>query len=202
MGKTVFEIITKGGQLNPHGPPASTELCGRCALLPDGSEVCFKEAVTVKVDDDLFLSEVSGKLFLVEEQPDESLKALDAVKETEGKAALPEDLEGWDTEVSLSPGTVFSAVFKEGTLSLSPAPEVKLPNFFGAPEEPAEPEAPAEPEPPVVLPVEVSETGEKHFLIRFPESGEVLFFNGRRFLLYGILNGRIVCGFAEVPPMN
>ena len=203
MEKTLFDVITKDGQLNPHGLPASTELQGRTAVLPDGTEIRFSDGPAVKCDDDVFLACEAGQLLLVRELPDESLKAVDAEKETAGKDVLPEDLEGWETEISLSPGTVFSAVFKDGALTLCPAPEVKMPNFFGAPEpKEEEPVQEAPKAPPVTLPLEVAETGEKHFLIRFKESGEILFFNGRRFLFYGILKGRIVCGFAEVPQMN
>ena len=40
----------------------------------------------------------------------------------------------------------------------------------------------------------------KRFLFRFPETGEVVFFNARRFLLYALMEGRTVTGFVEIPP--
>ncbi len=52
---------------------------------------------------------------------------------------------------------------------------------------------------PVEFAVKIAETGAKRYVLYFPETGETLFFNARRFLLYALLNGRIVCGFVEIP---
>ena len=242
MGKTLFDIVTKHGEeelfgLPPadvYGLPATEELIGRTALLPDGTEVSFGECLTassdgtesfcgdmlaVKCADDLFLTFLDGHFYLVEELPDESLKALDILKEIAGKKALPEELEGWETELSFAPGEVLTAVFKDGTLTLSPAPEPVIGNPFGlaAPKDNdgeasgetasggaasrelsfggLASEMPA----PGVLPLEALKTGEKRFLLRFPETNEIVFLDGQRFLLYALLDGRIVCGFVEVP---
>ena len=54
--------------------------------------------------------------------------------------------------------------------------------------------------PSLLLALEAVEIDRKRFLFRFPETGEIIFFNGRRFLFYAILRGRLVAGFVEIPP--
>ena len=192
MGKTLFDIITDGGKYVPFGLPKTEELAGRTALLPDGSAVRFGEALAVKCDDDLFLAEEGGRLLLAEELPDESLKALDAAGAALGSAALLEALEGWETELCFASGYVLTAVFRDGALTLSPSPEPTLP---GAPAPDAE--APAVPGETFAL--RAVEAGENRFLLHFPETGETVLLNARRYLLYAILKGRIAAGFAELP---
>jgi len=65
------------------------------------------------------------------------------------------------------------------------------------PSENKEPEVLADP---VTYTLETVVTGDKRFLFRFPETGEVVFFNARRFLLYALMEGRTVTGFVEIPP--
>lgn len=196
MEKTLFAYVTAGGKYPLFGLPKTEELRGRTALL-EGKEVPFGDEPAVKCDDDLFLAEKEGKLLLIEELPDLSLQALDTAKA--GSPALPEALEGWETDLCLASGYVLTALFKEGTLTLRPSPEPEVVNVFGGGDEPA-PKAPAEPAaPPLTLALETAETGEKRFLFRFPETGETLFFDARRFLLYALTGGRIAAGFVEVP---
>ena len=192
MGKTLFDYISKDGKYPLFGFPATEELRFRTARLPDGTEVRFGAETAVKCDDDLFLADLGGRLLLVEEKPDESLLALDAEQATAGASALPEALEGWETDLSFASGYVLTARFQDGKLTLSPSPEPGVPGF-PAPEKAPDEAAPA------VFPLQAVETGEKRFLLRFPETGETVFFSARRFLLYAILRGRIVTGFAEIP---
>ena len=197
MGKTIFEYISNEEKYTLYGLPASEELCGRTALLPDGAAVEFGGELAVKCDDDLFLAEKAGKTYLVEELSDESLKALDAETATADAAALPAALEGWETDLSLASGYVLTADFRDGALTLRPSPEPVIPNPFGETPAPKAQEALAEP---VTFRLNAVETGEKRFLFRFPETGETLFFDGRRFLLYALLRGRVVTGFVDLPP--
>ena len=196
MGKTLFDHISDGGKYPLFGLPATEELAGRSALLPDGAELRFGDELAVKCDDDLFLARKAGRILLAEELPDERLKVLDAEMAAEGAAALPEALEGWETDLCFASGYVLTALFRDGTLTLRPSPEPDLSNMFTA-DAPKAPEAPAAP--PAAFPLKAVETGEKRFLFHFPESGETVFLDARRFLLYAILQGRIVCGFVEVP---
>ena len=198
MGKTLFDYISNDGKNLLFGLPKTEELIGRSARLPDGSELCFGDEIAVKSDDDLFLADVAGRIVLAEELPDESLRALDAEKAAAGAAALPEDLEGWETELCFASGYVLTARFADGALTLSPSPEPVIPNPFG-PSKSQETEALAAP---LTLPLQAVKTGEKRFLLRFPETGETVFFSARRFLLYAILRGRIVTGFVEIPPKD
>ena len=201
MGKTFFDTISNEGKNTVFGLPFTEELAGRTALLPDGSIVRFGKELAVKCDDDLFLADVSGRILLVEELPDESLRALDGEQETAAASALPAALDGWTTDLCLASGYVLTASFKDGALTLSPSPEPNVANPFssgGAPAAPKAPEAPAAP--PVTFPLKALETGEKRFLLRFPETGEIVFLDARRFLLYALLRGRIVSGFVEIPP--
>jgi hypothetical protein len=201
MGKNLFNYVSNEGKNLLFGLPSTEELVGKSAFLPDGTEVRFGDELAVKCDDDLFLADMAGKILLAEEIPDESLKALDTEKATAGASALPEALEGWETELSFASGYVLTAVFKDGTLTISPSPEPVIPNPYVSDDEPAPPEAPEAPgNPPVTLSLQAVETGEKRFLLRFPETGETIFLDARRFLLYGILRGRIVAGFVELPP--
>ena len=195
MGKTFFDYISNDGKDLVFGLPFTEELAGRSAALPDGSAVRFGKELAVKCDDDLFLADVSGRLLLVEELPDESLKALDAEAATVGAEALPEALEGWETDFCFASGYVLNASFGNGKLTLRPSPEPDPSNLYSAGGAAAsKAEAPL-----AALPLQAAETGDKRFLLRFPETGETVFLDARRFLLYAILGGRIVCGFVEVP---
>ena len=201
MGNTFFDSFSNEGKNTVFGLPFTEELTGRSAVFPDGSEILFGEEPAVKCDDDLFLAAAGGKTLLVEELPDESLKALDADAETAEAAELPFELEGWETDLCLSSGYVLTAVFQEGRLTLRPSPEPVVANPFSSNEAPAaakKPEPPAAP--PVSFALKAVKTGDKRFLLSFPETGEIIFLDARRFLLYGILRGRIVTGFVEIPP--
>ena len=194
MGKTFFEAVTDEGEYPLFGLPATEELAGRAACLPDGSEVRFGAEPALKCDDDLFLAEAGGKLLLIEELPDESLQALDAVETAAGASALPPALEGWETDFSFASGYVLTALFREGGLTLRPSPEPVQPGASGEAAAPGAPESPT-----AVFPVKAAETGDKRFLLHFPETGETVFLNARRFLLYALLPGKLAAGFVEVP---
>ena len=97
MKNRLYDYISCGGKNVLYGLPATEELKGRKALLPDGTEVSFGDELAVKADDDLFLAEVGGKILLIEELPDESLKAIDAGKTAGAADALPADIDGWDS---------------------------------------------------------------------------------------------------------
>jgi hypothetical protein len=196
MKNSFFDYASRGGKYPLFGLPKTEELRGRTALL-EGAEVPFGEEIAVKCDDDLFLAEKDGQLLLIQELPDLSLKALDTAKA--GSPALPEALEGWETDLCLATGYVLTALFQGNTLTLRPSPEPEVVNVFGGGEDPA-PKAPAEPAaPPLTLALVTAETGAKRFLFRFPETGETVFFDARRFLLYALMGGRIAAGFVEVP---
>ena len=132
------------------------------------------------------------------EQMDESLQALDAVKTATDAPALPAPLEGWETELSFASGYVLKAEFADEKLTLSPSPEPVMganPFTSGNAAAPEAPEAP-----PVTFALKAVETDEKRFLFHLPETGETVLFNARRFLFYALLRGRVVTGFAEIPP--
>ena len=195
MGKTFFDYISNDGKDLVFGLPFTEELAGRSAALPDGSAVRFGKGLAVKCDDDLFLADVSGRLLLVEELPDESLKALDAEAATVGAEALPEALEGWETDFCFASGYVLNASFGNGKLTLRPSPEPDTSNLYSA----GGAAAPKAEAPLAALPLQAAETGDKRFLLRFPETGETVFLDARRFLLYAIFGGRIAAGFVEAP---
>ena len=195
MGKTFFDYISNDGKDLVFGLPFTEELAGRSAALPDGSAVRFGKGLAVKCDDDLFLADVSGRLLLVEELPDESLKALDAETATVGAEALPEALEGWETDFCFASGYVLNASFGNGKLTLRPSPEPDPSNLYSA----GGAAAPKAEAPLAALPLQAAETGDKRFLLRFPETGETVFLDARRFLLYAIFGGRIAAGFVEAP---
>ncbi len=200
MGKTFMDYVSDEGKSLLFGLPASEELAGRTARLPDGTEIRFADELAVKCDDDLFLADAAGRLLLVEELEDESLRALDVEAATADAGALPEELEGWETDLCLASGYVLTALFKDGALTLRPSPEpVMEHNPFTSGKKPA---AEAPEEPPLTLALRVVKTGDKRFLLLFPETDEAVFFSARRFLLYALLGGRIVTGFVEIPPKS
>ena len=200
MGKNLFDYCSNEGKNTVFGLPATEELNGRTALLPDGEKVCFGGELAVKCDDDLFLADAGGRLLLVEEQPDLSLRVLDAEKAAAGASVLPEALEGWETDLSFASGYVLTALFADGSLTLKPSPEPVVVNLFAGETEPKPTKQPEFAADPVTFALKAAEVGEKRFLFRFPETGEIVFFNARRFLLYALLRGRIAAGFVEIPP--
>ena len=197
MGKSLLDYITYDGSFSPFGLPATEELGGRTARLPSGAEVRFDGAIAVKWDDDFFLAEREGRTYLVRENPDETLEALDAAETAAGAAALPASLDGWETDLCFASGYMLSAAFRDGALTLRPSPEPDIVNPYapaGAPA-PKAPEAPA-----ATFALRAVELDDKRFLLCFPETGETVVLNARRFLLYAVLRGRITAGFVEVPP--
>lgn len=200
MSKKLFDYISNDGKNVLFGVPTTEELIGREALLPDGEKVCFGNEMAIKCDDDLFLVEAAGRILLVEEAEDLSLKALDAQKAAAGATTIPEELEGWETDLSLASGYVLTGLFADGKLHLKPSPEPEIPEAFAGmrnPSENKEPEVLADPQ---TFVLETVVTGDKRYLFRFPETGEVVFFNARRFLLYALMEGRTITGFVEIPP--
>ena len=200
MSKKLFDYISNDGKNVLFGVPTTEELIGREALLPDGEKVCFGNEMAIKCDDDLFLVDLGGRLLLVEEAEDLSLKALDAEKAASGANTIPEDLEGWETDLSLASGYVLTGLFADGKLRLAPSPEPEIPEAFAGMKNPSENKEPEILADPVTYTLETVVTGDKRFLFRFPETGEVVFFNARRFLLYALMEGRTVTGFVEIPP--
>ena len=200
MSKKLFDYISNDGMNVLFGVPTTEELIGREALLPDGEKVCFGNEMAIKCDDDLFLADVGGRILLVEEAEDLSLKALDAEKAASGANTIPEDLEGWETDLSLASGYVLTGLFADGKLRLAPSPEPEIPEAFAGMRNPSENKEPEVLADPVTYTLETVVTGDKRFLFRFPETGEVVFFNARRFLLYALMEGRTVTGFVEIPP--
>jgi hypothetical protein len=200
MSKKLFDYISNDGKNVLFGVPTTEELIGREALLPDGEKVCFGNEMAIKCDDDLFLADVGGRILLVEEAEDLSLKALDAEKAASGANTIPEDLEGWETDLSLASGYVLTGLFADGKLRLAPSPEPEIPEAFAGMKNPSENKEPEILADPVTYTLETVVTGDKRFLFRFPETGEVVFFNARRFLLYALMEGRTVTGFVEIPP--
>ena len=200
MSKKLFDYISNEGKNVLFGVPTTEELIGREALLPNGEKICFGNEMAIKCDDDLFLADVAGRILLVEEQEDLSLKALDAEKAASGATTIPEEMEGWETDLSFASGFVLTGLFADGKLKLTPSPEPELPEMFAgdrkAPKT-TEPEILPDPE---TYALETVVTGDKRYLFRFPETGEVVFFNARRFLLYALMGGRTVTGFVEIPP--
>ena len=203
MGQTLFDLITNDGKFLPFGGPTSEELKGRSALLADGSRLRFENETVLKCDDDLFLADVAGKLLLVKEQEDESLTARDVADTAAGAAALPEILEGWETDLSFASGFVLTGLFKDGALTVSESPEPVVGNPFGGGGGGISvPEAREALPPLATLKLQAVEFDDKRFLFRFPETGDAVVFNGRRFLLYALMKGRVVTGFIEVPPRD
>ena len=200
MSKKLFDYISNDGKNVLFGVPTTEELIGREALLPDGEKVCFGNEMAIKCDDDLFLVDLGGRILLVEEAEDLNLKALDAEKAASGANTIPEDLEGWETDLSLASGYVLTGLFADGKLRLAPSPEPEIPEAFAGMRNPSENKEPEILADPVTYTLETVVTGDKRFLFRFPETGEVVFFNARRFLLYALMEGRTVTGFVEIPP--
>ena len=200
MSKKLFDYISNDGKNVLFGVPTTEELIGREALLPDGEKVCFGNEMAIKCDDDLFLVDLGGRILLVEEAEDLNLKALDAEKAASGANTIPEDLEGWETDLSLASGYVLTGLFADGKLRLAPSPEPEIPEAFAGMKNPSENKEPEILADPVTYTLETVVTGDKRFLFRFPETGEVVFFNARRFLLYALMEGRTVTGFVEIPP--
>ena len=199
MGK-FYDYISNDSKRVVFGLPATEELIGREAVLPDGEKIAFGNEMAIKCDDDLFLVDAAGKILLVEEQEDLSLKALDAEKAAAGAGTIPEDLEGWTTDLCFASGFVLNATFAEGKLKLASSPKPEIPPAFleiGIVSPTVEPEVEAEPK---EFALETVVTGDKRFLFRFPETGEVVFFDARRFLFYALMEGRAVTGFVEIPP--
>lgn len=200
MEKIFANYISNDGEYTLYGLPATEELAGRTACFPDGAEIKFGAELAVKCDNDLFLTEKEGKVLLIEELPDESLKAIVAESKVAGAAVLPEKFEGWETDLSFASGYVLTAAFKDGTLVLRPSPEPVVANPYEPSEAEKTPDATEDNlAPAVTFPVEIVEIREKQFILRFPETGEIVFFDERRFLLYALLGGRIVTGFVELP---
>lgn len=200
MSIKLFDYISNDGKSVLFGVPTTEELIGREALLPDGEKVCFGNEMAIKCDDDLFLADVAGRILLVEELEDLSLKALDAEKEAGGRNVIPEELEGWETDLSLASGYVLTGLFADGKLRLTPSPEPEIPEAFAGMRNPSEDKEPEVLPDPETFALEAIKTGDKRFLFRFPETGEVVFFNARRFLLYALMEGRTITGFVEIPP--
>ena len=197
MRETFLEYVSDGGNYIPFAVPATEELAGRTARLPDGAEIRFGGETAVKCDDDLFLAGKDGRILLVGELPDGSLKALDAEEETEAAPGLPEDLEGWKTDLSFASRRVLTAVFGKDALTLRRSPEPSVANMLaGMKTEESDDGRTAS------FVLKAAETGDRRFLLRLPETGETVFLNARRFLFYAILDGRITAGYADVPPRD
>ena len=200
MAKKLFDYISNEGKSVFFGVPTTEELVGREAQLPDGEKICFGNEMAIKCDDDVFLADVAGRILLVEELEDLSLKALDVAKAAAGANTLPEELEGWETDLSFASGYVLTGLFADGKLRLAPSPEPEIPEAFAAMSSSnaaKEPEVLADPE---TYELETVVTGDKRYLFRFPETGEVVFLDARRFLLYTLMEGRTITGFVEIPP--
>ena len=76
MKNSLIDYVSCSGKNVLYGLPTTEELAGRTAKLPCGCELSFTGELAVKVDDDLFLAEKDGKLYLIEEAADESLKPI------------------------------------------------------------------------------------------------------------------------------
>ena len=111
MKKTLFDYISNDGSSVVFGLPYTEELIGRAAQLPNGERVSFGNEPAIKCDDELFLVDMGERILLVEEMEDLSLKALDAEKAARGYNEIPEDLEGWETDLSFASGFVLTALF-------------------------------------------------------------------------------------------
>ncbi len=202
MSMKLFDYISNESKSVVFGLPTTEELIGKEAAYPCGEKICFGEEMAIKCDDDLFLVDRAGKILLVEELEDLSLKVLDAEDTCAGKNVLPEELEGWQTDMSCASGHVLTALFADGKLNLKPSPTPEIPEVYRT-EKKYSPAIEAEVDlGPESFAVETPVTGDKRFLFRFPETGEVLFFDARRFLLYALMNGRTVTGFVEIPPKD
>lgn len=200
MAKKLFDYISNDGKSVVFGLPTTEELIGREALLPGGEKICFGEEMAIKCDDDLFLADVAGRILLVEELEDLSLQAIDAAKAAGACTAIPEELEGWQTDLSFASGYVLTALFADGKLNLKPSPTPEIPEVYaqeGKYSPALEPDVVFDP---ISYDLQTVVTGDKRFLFFFPETGEVVFFDARRFLLYALMNGRTVTGFVEIPP--
>lgn len=204
MTKKLFDYISNDGKSVVFGLPTTKELIGREASLPDGEKICFGEEMAIKCDDDLFLAEVAGRILLVEELEDLSLKAIDAKKAADEAAgactAIPSEMEGWSTDLSFASGYVLTALFTDGKLNLKPSPTPEIPEVYAQEKKysPAlEPDVLLDP---ISYGLQTVVAGDKRFLLYFHETGEVVFFDARRFLLYALMNGRTVTGFVEIPP--
>lgn len=202
MSKNLFDYISNEEKSVVFGLPTTEELIGREAVYPCGEKISFGEEMAIKCDDDLFLVNVAGKILLVEELEDLSLKAFDAEDTCAGACTLPEELEGWQTDLSFASGHVLTGLFADGKLNLKPSPTPEIPEVYRT-EKKYSPAIEAEVDlGPESFPVETAVTADKRYLFRFPETGEVVFFDARRFLLYALLNGRTVTGFVEIPPKD
>ena len=203
MAKTLYDYVTNDGKCLPFGGPTSEELEGRYARFADGREIRFGKEAVIKCDDDLFLAAAGERFLLVKEQEDESLTVLDAAKAAEAAEALPGELEGWQVDLSFASGFVLTALFKDGAVTISESPEPVIGNPFGSGGGGiSAPEAQEALPPLATLTLKAVETDEKRFIFSFPETGDVVVFNARRFLLYALMNGRVVTGFVEVPPRD
>ncbi len=201
MGKTLFDYFTDDEKYPLFGLSATEELAGRTARYPDGRSVRFDKELALKCDDDLFLVSRGERLLLVEELPDESLTVRDAEELTAGAAKLPEALEGWETDLCFASGYVLTALFTEGSLTLRPSPEPVASGPLASGEGQHKTQEVSATSP-AVFPLLAAETGDKRFLLRFPETGEAVFLDGRRFLLYALFRGRTAAGFVEAPPRD
>ena len=198
MGKDLYDYISSNGKYTVFGIPTTEELAGRSALMPDGSEVLFGNELAIKCDDDLFIAERAGRILLIKELSDLSLTAFDAIQATAEATALPEALEGWKTDLCLASGYVLTADFGGGAMSLSPSPEPAVGGLFGSD---SSAEVQKTPEAPLAkLTLKAIETDDKRFVFYFPETGDILILNARRFLLFALLRGRAAAGFVEIPP--
>lgn len=200
MSKKLFDYISNEGKNIIFGLPTTEELIGREAVLSDGEKICFGNEMAIKCDDDLFLVDVKGKILLLEEQEDLSLRAIDVEKEASGKNIIPEELEGWETDLSFASGYVLTALFKDGKLKLTPSPEPEIPAAYAENNNASQAKEPEILPDPIEYQLETVVTGDKRFLLRFPETKEIVFFDARRFLLYALLGGRTITGFVEIPP--
>ena len=200
MKKTLFEYISNDGGSVVFGLPYTEELIGREAQLTDGEKVRFGNEKAIKCDDELFLIDMAGRILLVEEQEDLSLRALDAEKAASGHNEIPKDLEGWQTDLSFASGFVLTALFADGRLNLKPSPEPEIPASYAEGRKVSIAVKPDTLPDPEAYALETVVIGNKRFLFHFPETGETVFFDARRFLLYALMGGRAVTGFVEIPP--
>ncbi|MBQ9815174.1 MAG: hypothetical protein IJM53_05710 [Lachnospiraceae bacterium] len=200
MKKTLFDYISNDGSSVVFGLPYTEELIGREAQLPNGERVSFGNEPAIKCDDELFLVDMEERILLVEEMEDLSLNALDAEKAARGYNEIPEDLEGWETDLSFASGFVLTALFAEGKLNLKPSPEPEIPATYAEGRKASPTLTQIILQDPITYALEIVTIGDKRYLLHFPETGEMVFFDARRFLLYALMGGRAVTGFVEIPP--
>jgi len=149
----LYDVLTDGGKQHPYGMTLSAEIADR---IPGGS-------TSMKCADGLYLVRGGDGGSFVYDCSSGQLSPAGSYPECS-------DINGFDTEFSMAPGTILPVRFREGSVSLGE-------EYFAA---------------------QVRKIRDRYLIVDIKDSDDAIVFDCSRFLLYALADGKFLCGYAEV----